>query len=156
MDPSELTTYLHDHIPLTAAMGLTTAAAEPERVALDLPLAANRNHKGTMFGGSLAALATLACWSLIHVRMRKDQLAGDLVVSRSTMAYTAPVLDACQARCVFADEAAWDKCRRLLLRRGRSRMELTSELFSDGQSVATFSGEFGIVTADALADTERR
>ncbi|MEM1263123.1 MAG: YiiD C-terminal domain-containing protein [Pseudomonadota bacterium] len=154
MSPTELTTYLHEHIPLTKTMELKASAAEPNRIVLDLPLNPNRNHKGTMFGGSLASLATLACWSLIHVRMRNDNLAGDLVVSRSTMSYTAPVQSACQARCVFANEAAWSKCRRLLNRRGRSRLELSSELSSAGQSVATFDGEFGIVIPDSLADVQ--
>ena len=145
MDTEALTRYLHEHIPLTGAMALQAVAASPQRVELALPLAANRNHKGTMFGGSLAALATLACWSLVHVRMQRDALAGELVVMRSEMDYLAPATDACAGVCEFTDESAWSLCTRMLARRGRARLTLTSTVSIGDTCVATFDGAFAIV-----------
>ena len=149
MDASALTRYLHANIPLTSAMQLEALSAAPERVVLRLPLDANRNHKGTMFGGSLAALATLACWSLIHVRMQADGIAGELVVTRSEIDYTAPVAAACTAVCEFSDDAAWERCKRLLARRNAGRLSLTSGVWLDATApAATFRGDFAIMRAN--------
>ncbi|MEL7536812.1 MAG: YiiD C-terminal domain-containing protein [Pseudomonadota bacterium] len=143
--PDELTRYLHEQIPLTRAMGLATDRVSATHVSLKLPLAANHNHKGTMFGGSLAALGTLACWALIHVRMERDGLAGELVVMRSEMDYTAAVTADCFGICSFEDEDRWGRCRRGLERRGRSKLAITSELETGGLRVAQFAGDFAIV-----------
>ncbi len=66
--PENMTTrgleaFLHEKIPLTKAMGLHVAESNARRLVLEAPLAANRNHLGTAFGGSLHALPTLACYA---------------------------------------------------------------------------------------------
>ncbi len=144
-DRDTLTAYLHAQIPLTQAMQLVAESVAPNRVALCLPLAANSNHKGTMFGGSLAALGTLACWALVHERMRAEQIEGELVVMRSEMDYLSAVSDQCRAVCEFEDETTWQKATRLLARRGKARLALTSDLFVAETKVATFAGDFAIV-----------
>ena len=57
--------YLRARIPLTASLGVRVAEANLDCVQLSAPLAANINHSGTVFGGSAAAVATLAAWSLL-------------------------------------------------------------------------------------------
>ena len=59
--PAALEAFLHEKIPLTRAMGLRVAESSAARLVLEAPLAANVNHLGTAFGGSLHALPTLAC-----------------------------------------------------------------------------------------------
>jgi thioesterase domain-containing protein len=56
--------YLYQHIPLSQALGLEVIEASLENIVLGAPFLPNINHKHTVFGGSLHALSTLACWSL--------------------------------------------------------------------------------------------
>ena len=52
MTPSELQTYLHQHIPLSQAMQVTVMEASLQQVVLTAPLVPNINHRETVFGGS--------------------------------------------------------------------------------------------------------
>ena len=139
---SSLERYLHAQIPLSAAMGVRVRTATPERVQLSAPLAPNVNHADTVFGGSAAALATLSAWALLHVRMARAQLAGRLVIQRSTMEYEHPIPGDFDAVCRFSDELAWERFRATLLRRGRARLTLRAHLDCGGRRVAAFEGDF--------------
>jgi hypothetical protein len=52
MNNTALEQYLHEHIPLSAAMGVKVVQADPQCVVLTAPLAPNINHRDTVFGGS--------------------------------------------------------------------------------------------------------
>jgi thioesterase domain-containing protein len=143
-DPPELILerYLHEQIPLCAAMGVRVRMATSERVQLAAPLAPNVNHADTVFGGSAAALATLSAWALLHVRMAGAELPGRLVIQRSTMEYEHPIPGDFDAVCCFTDEPAWERFRATLLRRGRARLTLRAHLACGGRPMATFEGDF--------------
>ena len=134
--------YLHEQIPLSAAMGVRVTIATPERVELAAPLAPNVNHNETVFGGSAAAVATLAAWGLLHLRIEGAGVRARLVIQRSTMEYEQPIPGAFEAICRFADEAAWGRFRATLIRRGRARLTLTAHLLYDARQAATFEGDF--------------
>lgn len=85
MSPSELAKYLHDHIPLSKAMEVGAVRAQPDGVILGAPLAPNINHRDTLFGGSAPAVAILAAWSLLHIRLTAEGIASRLVIQRNTM-----------------------------------------------------------------------
>ena len=87
----ELEAYIHKQIPITAAMGVRVIEATVDRVELFAPLAPNINHRETVFGGSAAAVATLAAWTLVLLRMRSENLTGRLVIARNSMEYQKPV-----------------------------------------------------------------
>jgi thioesterase domain-containing protein len=143
-DPLEITLerYLHEQMPLSAAMGVRVRMATPQRVRLCAPLAPNVNHTETVFGGSAAALATLSAWALLHVRTRQAQLAVRLVIQRSAMEYEHPIPGDFEAVCDFADEGAWERFRATLLRRGRARLTLRAHLQYEGRRAASFEGDF--------------
>lgn len=138
--------YLHQQIPLAAAMGARVLVATPQRVQLTAPLAPNVNHNETIFGGSAAALATLAAWALLHLRVAGAGLEARLVIQRSTMEYEQPIPGDFDADCRFADELVWERFRVTLVRRGRARLTLAAYLVHDSRRMATFEGDFvGIV-----------
>src|SRR5690606_33240492 len=60
MTGPETEAFLHAKIPLARAMGVRVERCDSEGLVLTAPLEPNHNHLGTAFGGSLAALATLA------------------------------------------------------------------------------------------------
>ena len=62
-----------------------------DEVVLGAPLAPNINHRHTVFGGSASALAILAAWSLVHVRLAAEGAAARLVIQRNTMSYDGPM-----------------------------------------------------------------
>jgi len=134
--------YLHLQIPLSAAMGVRVRMATPERVQLAAPLAPNVNHNETLFGGSAAALATLAAWTLLHIRIARAELHARLVIQRSSMEYERPIPGDFDAVCRFSDEVAWERFRATLVRRGRARLTLGAYLVYDAQRMATFEGDF--------------
>ena len=89
--PEALEDYLYRNIPISEAMGVRVARASTDSISLTAPLQANINHKRTAFGGSLQAVATLACWTLLHVNLREDADPSEIVITNSNIDYIRPV-----------------------------------------------------------------
>ncbi|MBS0421624.1 MAG: YiiD C-terminal domain-containing protein [Proteobacteria bacterium] len=139
---SEMEAYLHSNIPLSAAMGVRVKIATPEQVLLFAPLGPNINHHQTVFGGSGAVLATLSAWTLLHLRLVREQFDAQLVIQRSSMEYERPIPGDFEARCDFDDVDAWQKFRVTLERRGRARMTLNARLLHASHEMGSFVGDF--------------
>lgn len=146
MDANWLETYLHEHIPLSAAMQTRVVALDVLGVTLEAPLAPNINHRDTVFGGSIASLATLAAWSLVHTRLRAEGLESRVVVMSSQIDYHAPAVGTFSARCDAPADSDWAFFTRTLARRGRARLILTSTVSSEGVLAATLTGTFVAIT----------
>ncbi|MCP4171556.1 MAG: hypothetical protein GY758_12370 [Fuerstiella sp.] len=69
MTSESLEADIHRQIPITAAIGVQILEATADRVEISAPLAPNINHRETVFGGNAAAVATLAAWMPVLVRM---------------------------------------------------------------------------------------
>lgn len=134
--------YLHQYIPLSAAMGVQVRTASIGHVKLAAPLRPNVNHTETVFGGSAAAVATLSAWTLLHLRLEEAHLDARLVIQRSRMEYEKPIPGDFEAVCDFGDDAAWAHFREMLARRGRGRLTLAAHLVHAKARVATFEGDF--------------
>lgn len=148
MSAGELESYLHTHIPLSQAMGVSVTEVCPESVTVTAPLEPNINHRATVFGGSASAVAVLAAWSLLHLRVRDAELNAHLVIQRNTMEYDRPINGAFAARAELADPYRWDLFRRTLQRRGRARIRVDSVLSCDGDAAARLQGDFVALVAD--------
>jgi len=139
---SSIERYLHEQIPLSAAMGIRVTHAAVDCVRLSAPLGPNINHNETVFGGSAASVATLAAWALLHLRLTGEGVRARVVIQRSRMEYQRPIPGDFEARCRFADTAGWDRFRTLLGRRGRARITLAADLIYQDECVSAFEGEF--------------
>jgi thioesterase domain-containing protein len=139
---SDMESYLHSNIPLSAAMGVRVKVATPGHVLLAAPLAPNINHHQTVFGGSGAVLATLSAWTLLYLRLQAERLDAQLVIQRSSMEYKRPIAGDFEAVCRFADDSAWQRFRSTLERRGRARMTLHAQLLHAAQEMGSFTGDF--------------
>jgi len=140
--PSEIRTYLHEHIPLSAAMQVTVEAATPEQVVLGAPLRPNINHRDTVFGGSASALAILSAWSLLHVKLSEGGYKTRLVIQRNSMSYEHAILGYFTAHALSPGAEQWKAFTRMLERKGRARISVSSTLLYEGQEVGRFEGEF--------------
>ena len=150
MQSAQLERYLHDHIPLSAAMGVSALQAAEDCVVLSAPLAPNINHRDTVFGGSASALAILAAWSLVHVRLAHSGASYRIVIQRNQIEYTEPMLGEFVASASLVDAESWDRFLKLLTRRGRARVRVGVVLRSEGVEAARFEGDFVAIDTDRI------
>ena len=148
MTEAELETYLHDHIPLSRAMAVRVISIADQQLTLGAPLAPNINHRDTVFGGSAASVATLAAWSLLHLRLVAAGQPSRVVIQHSTMDYLAPIAGDFTATARL--DGDWDSFLRLLSRKGRARIALRAELDYEGQKAGRFHGDFVAFGKDRL------
>ena len=134
--------YLHQHIPLSAAMQVSVREMTPQTLTLCAPIAPNINHQETVFGGSASTLAILSAWSLLQTRLAEEGLASRLVIQRNEMAYLKPMTGDFSATAALRDEHDWPGFLKMLRRKGKARIRLTAVLYSGGILAGKFSGEY--------------
>ena len=142
MDRIELEHYLHEHIPLSRAMGVEVVEATWDGVTLRAPLAPNINHRETVFGGSASAMAILAAWGLLYVRLQQESLNCRIVIQRNTMSYERPMVNAFEASSTIPDSLAWEKFVGTLKRKNRARISVSATLICNEEHVGEFEGDF--------------
>ncbi|MEO8683980.1 MAG: YiiD C-terminal domain-containing protein [Devosia sp.] len=142
MAPGDLQAFLRDGIPLVHAMEISVVSVSLDSVVLNAPLAPNINQHHTLFGGSASAVAIVAAWSLLQVRMLAGGLEANLVIQRNAMEYLAPVTGAFTARSFFEPEADWNGFVRMFGRRGRARMAVGAVIEFEGIEAGRLRGEF--------------
>lgn len=141
-EANEVERYLHEHIPLSRAMGVAVLEATPQGVTLSAPLSPNVNHRGTVFGGSAAAVAILSAWALLCLRLRGEPARCDVVIQKNAMTYGCPITGLFTATCTFDDPVSWSRFLAILRRRNRARIRLTSVLHCQGAKVGSLDGHF--------------
>ena len=134
--------YLHTQIPISAAMQVSVRSVSAESVTLSAPLEPNINHKSTVFGGSVSAVAILAAWSLLHLRLTSGGLDCQVVIQSNQMAYDRPIHGAFSAASSLADPDTWQAFLRMLARKKRARTEVRSIVTCDDAVVGMFTGSF--------------
>ena len=139
----KLEKYLLEHIPISAAMGVAVDTASEQKIILKAPISNNINHKKTVFGGSLHAVATLACWSLLHVNLAKNYGESlQIVIASSEISYTSPVTTDFKAECSMPDHAVWDRFTKILQKKGKARINLSGKIYEDGRLCVDYVGTF--------------
>ena len=145
--------YLHDHIPLSRAMAVNVLAADFYSVQLAAPLAPNINHRETVFGGSASAVAILAAWTLLHVRLTQAGIASRVVIQSNTMDYLQPIVNDFVATAVIPNLAAWEKFLHILQRKQRARISVQVTLHCNGEKVGELAGEFVALGMQSKSET---
>ena len=142
MDAGELTQYLHEHMPLSKAMGVSVVSIEENAVTLRAPLEPNINHRQSVFGGSASALAILAGWALLHVRLHAEGVPDRLVIQRNSMEYQQPILGQFTARATLERPDRWRQFMAMLARKGKARVTVSAVLEHADQVVGRFTGQY--------------
>ena len=139
MRVDELNEYLQQRIPLSRHMGMRVLELDAERIRVGLPLEANRNPHGTVFGGSLAALGLASAWMLLHARFTAAGLPVTLVGKRGECDFLAPAQTDCVAetRCDAEAQAALFEAFR---QKARARQALTTVIRAGDVEVARHQG----------------
>jgi thioesterase domain-containing protein len=143
MSARDLEAFLHEKIPLSRAMGVSVGPSDPGHLALEAPLAPNVNHLGTAFGGSLHALPTLACYTVVWTLLFQAGLAGHVVVKHSEASYRQPVTGRLRAVCALPPPDHAAQFLDTLRRHKKARMALTAIIAGvNGKPAVEFAGVF--------------
>ena len=140
MTARELQAFLHANIPATAALSLSVVDITPDSLILSAPHAPNRNHKNTVFGGSIALAATVGGWAMVHSRF--PEAAGNIVIQQGETRYLRPARNGLNAVTRSAGAEEWQEMRDMFARRGKGKIVLKTEVFSEGELAAVFTGTF--------------
>jgi len=139
-DLAETERFFHGKIPLTKAMGVRVESHDSGGLVLTAPLDANHNHLGTAFGGSLAALATLAGYGLLWLELGNRN--AHIVIRRSELDYRHPVTGPLRAICRKPPEAELATFRTTFAKAGKARIRLEVTVEEAGRVCMTFVGTF--------------
>jgi thioesterase domain-containing protein len=129
MDLDAALRHLNAHyqaMPPVAAMQLSIAGFDGERLHLRAPLAAHVNDKGCAFGGSMASLMTLAAWGVVTLRLQQAGIAADVFVADSELRYRAPLYADLEVEAGLADGQDWDTFVDKLRQRGRAGLRMAA------------------------------
>lgn len=138
----EITDYLRDNIPLARAMHLKVLSIDETGARLSAPFEPNVNHRKTIFGGSIAALAILSAWALVHARLKLLGLSSRLVIQQQSVDYLQPAEGDFVAFCSAPSAETWERFVMTLRRRGRARINLNAELSCGEKCIARFTGSY--------------
>lgn len=139
-DLAETERFFHEQIPLTKAMGVRVEAHDGRQLVLSAPLEANHNHLGTAFGGSLAALATLAGYGLLWLELGSRD--AHIVIRRSELDYRHPVTGQLRAICRKPPAAELAAFRATFDKAGKARIRLEVSVEEAGRVCMAFVGTF--------------
>lgn len=143
MAPAVLEQFLRAKIPLTAAMGIRVLQTGPAHLVLEAPLEPNVNHLGTVFGGALHALPTLACYAALWTLLAEGGVDGHVIVKQSYANYRQPVRGTFRAICARPPPGIAAEFLDDLRRFRKARMDLESIVpGADGRNAVEFHGTF--------------
>lgn len=146
----ELTTRIQSDITLSQAMGVEVLSLDSSHVKLFAPLAQNKNHQGTAFGGSINALATLACWSVVTLTAEELKVKMDYtVIQDSSIKYLKPITGDFTAEARWASDRERTEFLETLRKKGLARAKLTAPVLIHGSNevCAILTGRFVVRTA---------
>lgn len=140
MSPAVAEGFLHEKIPLSHSMGVRVERCDASEVTLTAPLEPNHNHLGTAFGGSLAALATLAGYTFLWAELGDP--AVHIVIRRSELDYLRPVRGVLRASCQRPEESGLARFRDAFAKTGKARISLEVTVTEEDEPCLQFRGVF--------------
>ena len=98
--PNELQEIMHELIPMSRFMGVVVSEYKRDMLTLTAPLGKNINHQQSAFGGSIFALAALAGWGILQLKLRELDLDCNIVVSEAKAKFLKPIREdlVCKAK----------------------------------------------------------
>lgn len=133
---------IRKEFPIATAMGIIVVAASDASLVLRAPLAANANHHGNAFGGSLFSLSALAGWAWLTRYAVMNGLGADAVIQDGHIDYLRPVRSEFCASLAAPPAADIDRFRKMLRRAARGRIRLRVDVHDGAHLAARFEGVF--------------
>jgi thioesterase domain-containing protein len=123
-------------------MGVRVEAHDAQGLTLAVPFEPNVNHVGAVFGGSLAAAATLAGWGFIWLALKEHNCPAHILIQESTIAYLKPVTKDFLARCHVPGPKSVHSLMAMIERKGKGRIKLGCDILQNGETCVHFTGSY--------------
>lgn len=142
MDSTSIQQFIETQIPLSKHLNFKITTLNEDRSEFFFPLAPNKNHKNTAFGGSLYMAGTLSSYALFfHGLHAAGFSTNDIVISKGEMKYVNAVDGD------FFVESTWNEEMRqsffnMLKAKKKARIEINSMIRCNNQICAIFNGLF--------------
>ncbi len=150
---NEIQRTIDERIGPAAQMQFRVERCDGESLHMSAPLAANLNHHGSGFGGSLYSICAVAGWALVLCALREAGLDGWIVIRAAQVRYLRPLREDLHVRIAPAQPGGLATALADLRRRGAARVSLRASIADRGQPALAFEGEFSIkAVAPAAAD----
>lgn len=137
----ELTERIHRDIPLTQYLDFSYQQFDGNRLVLNVPLAANKNDKQTMFAGSIVSLCTLGGWSLTTLLAEQFVQSVDVLAVKGDIHYKLPTMEDATL-VVTANADMLTNMPSSFKKKSRARMSVVAELIASNGVCAVFEGDY--------------
>lgn len=134
--------WLKTQIPLLEHLGIDQLEWDGQTLTVPTPLAPNVNDKGTGFGGSQAAIATVAGWCLTTLCLKERGLECDVVIADSHLQYLKPVASDFETCVTLPELSAADALAKRVEARGKGKLELVVEVLCKEQVCMRLEGVY--------------
>lgn len=143
MQTAPLLQLLYKEIPLSQHMQITLLRADTDKIALGLPLSPNKNHKGTLFGGSLYSGCALACYALFLSGLQQHGFSTqDIVIGDGHIRYRRPVTRDTVVTATWPSPDEKALFFETLRSKSKARINLRAVIEEDGKQCCEFVGRF--------------
>lgn len=143
-------------MPVTQRLGVRLVDIRHGAVLLRAPFAANTNHAGTAFAGSLNAVATLSGWATVWLLLRERDIHAQVVIQDSSVRYLRPVTGDFEAVCAPPSHEATRHLVESVARRGKGRIELAISVHDDRGEAVQFRGRYVAIRDNPHSSTPHR
>ncbi|MEO0335744.1 MAG: YiiD C-terminal domain-containing protein [Pseudomonadota bacterium] len=144
MEAGEFQTYLENNIAMTGLMKFRLVSLSRNEARAQSPLSINGNHRGSAFGGSLYNTLVLTSYSWLYGGLLKGDPDLALLIQKGEIEYLEEVLEDITSVCSSPGSQQVESFEKVLQSKGRARIDLTSEIISQGSGkvLARLNGRF--------------
>ena len=142
MDLIELQDCLYEKIPQVKSMEVEVDDVTSDSLTVSAPLEPNINHRDSVFGGSASSISILSAWAFLHQKLASEGISTTLVIQKNTMTYDIPITGKFSATAKLSNGNDWEKFVTMLKRKGKSRINVSSNLNYADKNAGQFEGTF--------------
>lgn len=152
MTEAALETLLYQQIPSVTALEVRVVQANPNFVEIMAPLAPNRNHRGTAFGGSLSTILILSGYAWLFNLLDSRGLNGHVILKSSEVKFLKPVTEEIHAIAKSPPPLKVEEFTKVFEKKGRARIFIEATVSSQKTAACLFKGEFVATIEGLLAE----
>ena len=150
--PKELQEIMHELIPMSRFMGVEVSEYKRDTLTLTAPLEKNINHQKSAFGGSVFALAALAGWGILQLKLHELDLSCNTVVGDAKVKFLKPIRE--DLVCKVKVDNSHTQLLKGIEKNGSAVVELDTKFFAEGIKAMTSRSTYHIKNLEKYRSNE--
>ena len=150
--PIELQRIMHEQIPMSRFMGVEVCEYNENMLILTAPLEKNINHQKSAFGGSVFALAALAGWGILQLKLHELDLSCNTVVGDAKVKFLKPIRE--DLVCKVKVDNSHTQLLKGIEKNGSAVVELDTKFFAEGIKAMTSRSTYHIKNLEKYRSNE--